>query len=182
MVNEGATDVTVLFSSEGGSTDDGMALFTYLRALPLRFTIHAAGVVRSMGIPAFLAAERRYASAHASFYFHDYTWTTPIAETVSLTMLGERTASLEDAIAWTKDVVRSTTRLTDCEMESLHLFDRPRMVKPAECVEWGLVSQAVEPKICAPSASTRPACQRDPAIARTAGPRRADPPRPPRGR
>ncbi len=147
MVNEGATEITILFSSDGGSTDDGMALYTYLKALPVKLTMHAVGFVRSMAVPVFLAAEQRLASENARFIFHGYTWTTPIPEAASLTTLEERTLSLEDAVAWTKEVVKATTKLTDREFESMHLFDRPRIFRPTDCAEWGIVSQVIEPEI-----------------------------------
>lgn len=147
MVNEGATEITILFSSEGGSTDEGMSLYTYLKALPVKLTMHAVGFVRSMGVPVFLAAEQRLASANARFFFHGYTWTTPMPEAASLTTLEERTLSLDDSVAWTKEVLKATTRLAERDFESMHLFDRPRIFRPADCAEWGIVSQVVEPKI-----------------------------------
>ena len=49
MVNEGATELTILFASDGGSTHDGIALFTYLTAQPLKVTMHAVGAFGSEG-------------------------------------------------------------------------------------------------------------------------------------
>ena len=71
MVNKGAKKITILFASWGGSTDDGIALYTYLTALPVELTMHAVGIVGSMAIPVFLAAPHRFASENARFFFHE---------------------------------------------------------------------------------------------------------------
>ena len=65
LVNEGAKKITILFASPGGSTDDGIALYTFLTALPVELTMHAAGVVASIAIPVFLASSNRIASKNA---------------------------------------------------------------------------------------------------------------------
>ena len=48
MVNEGAQKITILFASSGGSTEDGIALYTYLKALPVELEMHAVGFVSSI--------------------------------------------------------------------------------------------------------------------------------------
>ena len=80
LVNEGAKQVTILFASGGGSTDDGIALFTYLKALPVELTMHAVGNVNSIALPVFLAASKRFASKNARFLFHNYLWTSTMPE------------------------------------------------------------------------------------------------------
>src|SRR6059058_987878 len=51
--------LTLVFSTSGGSTQDGINLYSFLRALPIRVHGHAAGHVGSIGIPAFLGAHYR---------------------------------------------------------------------------------------------------------------------------
>ncbi len=149
LVNEGAKEITILFSSEGGSIEDGSALYTYLKALPVELTMHAVRCVRSIAVPIFLAAQNRYASKNARFYFHGYTWTTGMPETMSLETLEERTLLLEASVAWSKNVVKATTKLTDEDFEAMQLLSRPRIFTTAECVQWGIVSEICEPKMLA---------------------------------
>jgi ATP-dependent protease ClpP protease subunit len=86
-VNGGVTDLTILFSSDGGSIDDGFALYGFLRSLPLNLTIHNIGFVGSIANAVFLAAKTRLASPHSVFFFHDFHWRYPEPQTLrSVTM------------------------------------------------------------------------------------------------
>ena len=38
LINQGAEEITILFSSGGGSVDDGIALYTYLHSIPAKIT------------------------------------------------------------------------------------------------------------------------------------------------
>jgi ATP-dependent protease ClpP protease subunit len=51
--------LTILFSSEGGSTDQGLALYNFIRSLPRAISMHAVGHVGSIGVPVFLAGRGR---------------------------------------------------------------------------------------------------------------------------
>jgi ATP-dependent protease ClpP protease subunit len=152
MVNEGAKNITVLFASDGGSTDDGIALFTYLRALPVELTMHAMGVVSSIAVPVFLAAgkDRRFASVHSRFYFHDYNWTFG-AQVVARPAIAEAALLLSNALDWTKDILRAETKLSDDKLKAMKLFDEPHVMFPAEAAKMGLVSAVAEPTIAAGS-------------------------------
>ena len=63
-----------LFSSTGGSVDAGVALFNYLRALPVPLVMHNTGSVDSIANVVFLAADERYANPNSSFLLHGITW------------------------------------------------------------------------------------------------------------
>lgn len=147
MVNEGAKSVTILFASDGGSTHDGIALYTYLKALPLKITMHAVGQIQSMAIPVFLAAEERYVSANARFLFHEYTWTHAQPGVVTKSTMDEQSILLNNAVEWSKEIIKSKTKLTDKEITSLKLFDHPKLITPSEAVEYGLASEIREPSI-----------------------------------
>lgn len=63
-----------LFSSGGGSVDAAMALYNFLRALPVPLVMHNTGSVDSVANVVFLAADERYASPQAMFLLHGITW------------------------------------------------------------------------------------------------------------
>lgn len=65
-----------LFSSDGGDIFSGIALFNYLRALSskVKITMHSTGVVDSIAVPIFLAADERFAFPHSKFLFHEARW------------------------------------------------------------------------------------------------------------
>ena len=148
MVNEGAKKITILFASEGGSTDDGIALFTYLRALPVELTMHAIGVVSSIAVPVFLAAgkSQRLASAHSRFYFHDYNWTFG-AQMVGRPAIAEAALLLSNALDWTKDILKTETKLSEDQLKSMKMFEEPHVMFPAEAAKIGLASAVAEPSI-----------------------------------
>lgn len=143
MVNEGAERVTVLFSSDGGSTDEGLVLYEFLRALPLELTFHAIGHVGSIAIPVFLAADERYAVPEARFFFHEYSWTHPAAATVSQTTMEEQTLLLNASIGWTKRTIKARTKLKDGDFKTRKLLEKPVLLSAAEAADVGLV-QAVK--------------------------------------
>src|SRR5271168_4185611 len=64
----------VLFASEGGSTDQSLAIFNFLQCLPVPIRFHAVGHVGSAGIPVFLGASSRSSATLARFFFHQYDW------------------------------------------------------------------------------------------------------------
>jgi ATP-dependent protease ClpP protease subunit len=66
--------LTIVFSSQGGSTDQGLALYNFIRALPVPIHLHAAGHVGSMAVPVFLAGHKRTCSPFSRFFFHAYDW------------------------------------------------------------------------------------------------------------
>ena len=63
-----------LFSSTGGSVDAGIALFNFLRALPMPLVMHNTGSVDSIGNVVFLAADERFANPNSSFLLHGINW------------------------------------------------------------------------------------------------------------
>ena len=47
--------LTILFSSEGGSTDHSLSLFNYISQLPVPVHTHGMGHIGSSAVPVFLA-------------------------------------------------------------------------------------------------------------------------------
>lgn len=66
--------LTILFSSDGGSTDLGLSLHNFIKQLPQAIHMHAIGHVGSSAIPVFLAANQRTAEPNSRFFFHAYGW------------------------------------------------------------------------------------------------------------
>lgn len=59
-----------LLSTPGGEVQSGLTVYNFLRAIPVRITMHNIGNVDSIGNAIFLAADERYACAHSTFMFH----------------------------------------------------------------------------------------------------------------
>lgn len=69
-VNAQFDEIHLCFSSIGGTISDGMFLYNYIKALPLKTVFFAIGNIASIALPIFLAADERYASKHAIFMTH----------------------------------------------------------------------------------------------------------------
>src|SRR5437764_9130338 len=60
--NSGVLALHLLFQSTGGFVNEGIALYNFLRAVPLQLHLYNGGSVASIAAIAFLGAQRRYAS------------------------------------------------------------------------------------------------------------------------
>lgn len=147
MVNEGAEKVTVLFASGGGSINDGIALHTYLKSLPLELEMHAVGFVSSMAIPVFLAAPRRLASPNARFFFHEFSWTHTQPTELTQNTMKDHSVQLEAARSWAIETAQGAMNLNKKEFDALQLFREPLIIDPARAAEIGLVAEVIEPSI-----------------------------------
>lgn len=70
LQNEKPEEIYFLFSSHGGEVDAGVTLYNFLRAIPVRLTMHNIGTIDSIANVIFVAGQTRYASPHAVFLFH----------------------------------------------------------------------------------------------------------------
>jgi ATP-dependent protease ClpP protease subunit len=60
-------EIYLAISSLGGSTHSGIALFNYLKALPITLTTHNLGTVDSASVVVFLAGQNRFACKDSRF-------------------------------------------------------------------------------------------------------------------
>jgi ATP-dependent protease ClpP protease subunit len=140
-VNESVTHLTMLFSSDGGSIDEGFALYGLLRSLPVELTMHNVGRVGSMANVVFLAGQRRIASPHSTFLFHDLNWTYPTGQTISNTTMTEHTLLLDSARARIKTLFKLRTQLDESILESPQFFKEPRIHEATAAKAGGIVHE-----------------------------------------
>lgn len=144
-IQDGARKITILFASPGGSVDDGLALYTFLTALPVELTMHAVGIVGSMAVPVFLAGQKRIASANARFHFHEFSWTYPNGGNVTQSTMNDNSVRLNEVLEWSKELVATKTLLAKKDIKRLRLFDHPFYMKPADALSYGIISSIEEP-------------------------------------
>jgi ATP-dependent Clp protease, protease subunit len=77
-INNRVPRLHLLFQSSGGLVGDGVCLYNFLKALPIPLTIYNVGSVSSIAALAYLGAEERKVSAHATFMLHR-TYASPQA-------------------------------------------------------------------------------------------------------
>lgn len=148
-VNGGAKQLTILFSSFGGATFEGFALYHFLRALPLELTMHNIGSVQSIANVVFMAGSKRFACTPSRFMFHDFTWGSAQAETLERNQIKERTQSLDADADNFISIFKSQTSLTDKDFETLQLLNQPNIITPERAKEVGIIQEITDAKITA---------------------------------
>jgi ATP-dependent Clp protease protease subunit len=80
-VADGVKTLHLMVQSSGGVIGDGIALYNYLRNLPIEVITYNAGMVQSIAVVAFMAARKRRASATATFMIHKATFNAGLPST-----------------------------------------------------------------------------------------------------
>jgi ATP-dependent protease ClpP protease subunit len=73
-LQNGASQIELHLSTEGGNMTAGFALYFFLKSLPLPLTTHNVGSVESVGVVIFLAGSKRYACPGTRFLVHPLHW------------------------------------------------------------------------------------------------------------
>jgi ATP-dependent Clp protease protease subunit len=127
MMSDGIATAHLLLHSHGGYISDGICLYNFLSASPVRFVMYNAGVVASIAVTVFLAGRERYASETARFMLHRSHASPPSgigAEELAIVVEGLRADD-----ARTEAIMRRFLRLTPEQLEvhrhdDLHLSAR----------------------------------------------------------
>jgi ATP-dependent protease ClpP protease subunit len=93
-----------LFSSPGGDVNAGVAIYNYLRALPVpKLVMHNTSSIDSVANVIFHAADERFAAPHSTFHFHgvglNLTGNNPSLNNSQIQELESQIAALETKIA-----------------------------------------------------------------------------------
>jgi ATP-dependent Clp protease protease subunit len=135
--------LTIMFSSEGGNTDQSLALYYYLRSLPVPIRMHAVGHVGSASVPVFLAGHRRTIAPYARFFFHEYDWVFDGRQT--LRRIDEAAQRLRSDIETAREIITTrTTSLPPVLLQALDGVTGPVIVTPEEAKTFGIVDEICE--------------------------------------
>lgn len=139
-VNNGYDEVQLCFSSLGGYVADGIYLYNHIRALPIAVVAHNTGSVSSIALVVFVAAVRRYCSAHAMFMTHP-TSLSVSAGTNATVLQTTLDAALADDLR-TENILRERCSLPDDILAARRAKDVH--ISPAQAAGWGLVHGIAE--------------------------------------
>jgi ATP-dependent protease ClpP protease subunit len=134
--------LTIMFSSEGGGTDQSLALFNFLQALPIPVHMHAMGHVGSVAVPLFLAGATRTASENSRFFFHEYDW--GFGERQTLDRIDEATQRLRSDIELARTILKARSKVTADLLGTLDGTNRPAIIKPQDAKKLGIVDDVRE--------------------------------------
>ena len=134
--------LVIQFSSEGGSTDQSLALHNFIASLPVPVHMHAMGHVGSAAIPVFLAGAKRTCALLSRFFFHEYDWT--FAGTQTLRRIDEASKRLRDDIYTARKIIESRTNAGDDILNALDGTSSPVILDPHKAKELGFVDDVLE--------------------------------------
>ena len=140
-VSGGAKEIQILFSSGGGAADEGFALYNFLRALPIKLTMHAIGYVDSMALVVFLAGESRFCTPDTTFLFHDFGWGGPGPISQTRGQWTDLKDSLDQSVLRSKYILKLRTTLTDKDFKSLELYQKTTIENAGFAKEKGIVHE-----------------------------------------
>ena len=119
LVNLKVKKVHLLFSTPGGQVMNGMNLYSVLRGMPIKLSIHNVGNVDSIGNAIFLAGDTRYATPNSTFMFHGVGFNSPRGERLEEKFLRERLDGILSDQKRIGDIISKHTKLTKGEIENL---------------------------------------------------------------
>src|SRR6202043_3461150 len=136
-----------LFSSPGGDVNAGVAIYNYLRALPIpRLVMHNTSSIDSVANVIFHAANERFAAPHSTFHFHgvgmNLTGNNPSLNNSQIQELQSQVAALETKIG---NILASRCQLTLVELQDLFLHGKS--VDTAFALQKGVIQTVSQPLI-----------------------------------
>ena len=150
-VSSGTKEIQILFSSNGGMVDEGFALYNFLRALPVKLTMHAIGYVDSMALIVFLAGEERFCTPDSSFLFHDFAWGVPGGINQTRGQWADLHESLDRTTLRAKELLKARTSFSDEDFKGLQLYEKATIQGARFAKEKGIVHEIKEAAIQAGS-------------------------------
>lgn len=148
-LQNGATELRIYISSDGGTNDQGFAIYHFLRSLPVPITMHCIGIVESMALIVYLAAESRLIVPHGKVKIHPMHWGFP-AGAVDHDRLSEYVDSLDfDAKRYAEIFDERTSHASGRIDVRAHLAGKAKLLDAGAACEAGIATGVEEAKVAA---------------------------------
>lgn len=139
-LKQGATELHIHMSSDGGANDQGFAAYHFLRSLPVPVTMHCIGNVESMAVVMYLAGEKRVVVPHGKIKIHPMHWFFQ-GGTVDHDRLTEYVASLDfDAKRYANIFDERTKGANEIVNVRAHLAGQARLLDATAAVASGIAT------------------------------------------
>lgn len=138
QISKGMRKLNLLISSPGGFVDSGIAVFNFLKGLPIEVVTHNYGSCDSIAALVFCAGLKRYTVCNSRFLIHGIS--LPIQNQVlNETSLKELTNSLKNNRETISKIISKTCnkKVEDVEKDMLQGI----ILNPEEAVGYGLVTE-----------------------------------------
>lgn len=145
---QGASEVRIHISSEGGANDQGFAAYHFIRSLPVPVTMHCIGNVESMALIMYLAADNRAIVPHGKIKIHPMLWGFPPGASIDHDRLTEFVSSLDfDATRYANIFKERTSGATEVIEVQSHLGGRAKLLDAPGAVACGVATAIAEASI-----------------------------------
>lgn len=143
-LNQGATELRIHISSEGGSNDQAFAAYHFLRSLPVPITMHCIGIVESMAVLMYLAGEKRIIVPHGKIKVHPMHWAFG-AGTVDHDRLAEYVDSLDFDAKRYADIFDERTKGARQKVNvRAHLAGKAKLLDSSAAVASGIATSIAD--------------------------------------
>ena len=142
-LQNGATEIELHMSSEGGNMTAGFALYFFLKSLPVPLTTHNIGSIESVAVVIFLAGQTRYACPGTRFLIHPLHWGFGSLVAADHSRVSEWRDCLDfDAERYASIFLEATTAAGMPTDIHTNLFGNARIFDAMDAVKAGIVHQA----------------------------------------
>lgn len=137
--------VYLLLSTPGGNVSNGINLYNVLKGMPFELITHNVGSVNSIGNTIFLAGDKRYATANATFMFHGVGFNVTQNQRFEEKILRERLESILSDQQSIGSIIAQRTNLSEGEIASFFRGAQTKDVKFA--IDKGIIHEVREVQI-----------------------------------
>lgn len=137
----------LLLSSPGGDVSAGIALYNYLRAIPVEVLTYNIGMVASIANVIFMAAEskNRFACPHTSFLFHGVKMQLGVPMQLDLAQVKEFESNMSRDLERIAEVFIANTSLKKEKIDAL--FQQGEIQNLSSAVTDGIIAEVKALKI-----------------------------------
>jgi len=141
VANKNHDEIHMLLSTPGGTVQDGIAIYNFIRALPVPLITYNIGQVNSIGNVVYQAGQRRIASKTSSFMFHGVGFDIKNAR-MELKQLRERMQSITNDQNLITDIMVRHTNLSAQNVNALFL--EMENIRANEALERGITDEVTD--------------------------------------
>lgn len=143
-LKQGATELHIHLSSDGGGNDQGFAAYHFLRSFPIPITMHCIGNVESMAVMLYLAGAKRLIVPHGKVKIHPMLWGFS-GGGVDHDRLAEFVASLDfDAKRYGDIFEERTEGALNCVDVRSHLAGQAKLLTAEDSVGAGISTEIAD--------------------------------------
>ncbi|ELT0932597.1 TPA: ATP-dependent Clp protease proteolytic subunit [Enterobacter roggenkampii] len=137
-INQGATELNIYISSQGGDLVAGFTAYHFLKALPVPVRTHNLSNVESVANIIFLAGSERKANPGSRFLLHPFHWGLA-GPSVDHSRVSEWTTCLNNDLERFVDIIEASVGGSKNREEWKKIISAATIADAAMASDWGLI-------------------------------------------